>query len=394
MKRVCLNIGDIVVTREPAILETVLGSCVAVCLWDTRNRIGGLNHYLVPVGRGEPEKARLYGNYSIPSLIEQFLRLGAEPRHIQARIFGGGSILKSLEDIFTIGSENVRIARELLQQYGIPVARDFVGAECGIRISFATATGAVAVTCFDQESAHRYEDYLRPNEEDEPTVRSIHRGGFFANAELFETLRAVALPALIEQRRHSRRLRFWSIGCATGEAAYSTAISTNELLLGHAATSSQPFGGWDIRVLATDLSLKALNTATAGTYGIEQLPASLPADLTTRNFLKGSGAMQGHIRVKQHLLDSVKFRRLNLKAMPYPLRRQFDLVVYHDGLLPFSDLTRQQAFLQLHRHLAPDGFLLIGQTGITPDQRLFEQLETCLYRKFSNQPTKDRHHVS
>lgn len=386
MKRICLNIGDIVATREPAILETILGSCVAVCLWDARNRIGGLNHYLVPTGRAEPERSDLYGVTSVRRLIEQTIKLGADRQHLQARIFGGGSILKSLEDMFTIGRENVRVAREILAEYAIPVVNDFVGAECGIRIAFTTTTGSVSVTCFDQESGRRYQDYIRQvaANTEELAFNSIHAGGFFHERQLFDTLENELLPELTARRQKVRELRVWSAGCTTGEAAYSLAISINESIQSTAlrnGAATMPTGDWKTKLLATDTSVKSLSTAMKAIYGIEQLPQHLSEEARSRYFLKGNGAHAGHVRIKPQFANQISFRRFNLKTPHYPFKRQFDLIFCHDGLLAFNDMDRLLVWNRLHRQLLPAGYLLVGQSGLEPDQSLFERLASGIYRK-------------
>lgn len=385
MKRVSLNIGDITVSREPVIMETILGSCVAVCLWDTSHHIGGLNHYLVPTGRGASEHPNLYGVNSVRNLIEQTLRVGADIRSLQARIFGGGSIMKSLEDIFTIGAANVRIAREILAEYGIPVIQDFVGAECGIRISFKTNNGAVAVTCFDQESGRRYQDYFQQlaDSKRELAFNSTHAAGFFKESQLFQFLEDEAIPDLARRKRYLRELKIWCAGCTTGEAAYSLAISFWETLAAMfpLGKPDEPFGGWDTRILATDTSVKSLATATAATYGIEQLPERLPDRVKSRFFLKGSGAHAGHIRIKPCLRDTIRFRHLNLKAPDYPFKKQFDLIFCHDGLRALDDATKQDVLQRLHRQLVPAGYLMLGQAIQLPDSMPFEQLAPAVYRK-------------
>ncbi len=385
MKRISLNIGDIAVSREPVIMETILGSCVAVCLWDTSHHIGGLNHYLVPTGRGAAEQPNLYGINSVRSLIEQTLRVGADIRSLQARIFGGGSIMKSLEDIFTIGAANVQIAREILAEYGIPVIQDFVGAECGIRISFKTSNGAVAVTCFDQESGRRYQDYFQhlADSKRELAFNSTHAAGFFKEAQQFHYLEDEAIPDLARRKRYLKELRIWCAGCTTGEAAYSLAISFWETLaaMPPLGDPAEPFGGWDTRILATDTSVKALATATAATYGIEQLPERLPDSVKSRFFLKGSGVHAGHIRIKPCLRETIRFRQLNLKAPDYPFKKQFDLIFCHDGLRALDDTARQDVLQRLQRQLAPAGYLILGQRMQLPDSMPFEQVAPAIYRK-------------
>ncbi len=382
MKRLCLNIGDIAVSREPVVMETILGSCVAVCLWDARRRIGGLNHFLVPAGRGTPDRPNLYGITSIRRLIEQMLEMGADRHTLQARIFGGGTVLKALEDMFSIGVANVRTAREILAEQGIPVVSDFVGAECGIRISFQTDSGAVSVTCFDQESGRRYQDYhrLATDMEQGLAFRSVHAAVFFHDRQQFQYLQTVAVPELAAR---ASGLKIWSANCATGEEAYSIAIS---LCTGVQLWPDPPHQelapvSRAVKILATDSSLKALATAKAGIYGIEQLPTDMPDQWYGASFLKGRGAMEGHIRLKPYLQELVRFRRLNLRQTPFPFRRPFDIIFCRNAMRAFDDTTKQQTLTQLHQHLVPAGFLFLGSSDSVPDSRLFEETETGVYRR-------------
>lgn len=378
MKKICLNIGDIVVSQEPAILETILGSCVAVCLWDARRHIGGLNHFLVPEGRGTPDRPNLYGVTSVRRLIEQMLELGSDRRSLQARIFGGGTVLKALEDMFSIGVANVRIAREILEGHGIPVVNDFVGAECGIRISFQTDSGAVSVTCFDQESGRRYQDYYRQPAESEQRLafRSVHAVTFLQEIQQFHYLQTIVLPQLTSR---ASQLKIWSANCATGEEAYSLAICLN------AGTSiwhdAPPTTYRNAKILATDLSLKSLETANRAIYGIEQLPTELSDHWHAACFLKGRGASEGHIRVKPHLQEVVRFRRFDLRQKSYPFRRPFDVIFCRDAMRAFDDEAKRQTVLRLHQHLVPGGYLFLGNRDTVPDGTVFEQVAPFIYRR-------------
>lgn len=145
MKRIILNIGEIAVSKDAAVLETILGSCVAVCLWDHNRRIGGLNHYLLPAEQPGAEKSIKYGTTSIDTLIEEMVDIGAEVRNMRAQLFGGGSIITRGDDVLNIGAENVNTAREKLEEYGIPIVGAHVSDKNGIRVVFRTATGVVTV---------------------------------------------------------------------------------------------------------------------------------------------------------------------------------------------------------------------------------------------------------
>lgn len=146
MRRVILNIGEFAVSREPAILETILGSCVGICLWDMRLGIGGLNHYLLPAEQQNAPSSSVYGGTSIDLLVTAMLRAGAVIEDMQAQIYGGGSVIERLDEIFNIGMENIYLARQKMQDYGIPIVCEHIRAGHGIRVVFKTRTGEVTVT--------------------------------------------------------------------------------------------------------------------------------------------------------------------------------------------------------------------------------------------------------
>jgi len=83
--------GQVFVTRDPITISTILGSCAAICLWDTHRKAGGMNHYLLPEGGDEGPNRLRYGNVANPELLNRVLALGCEIRNLQAKIFGGSS---------------------------------------------------------------------------------------------------------------------------------------------------------------------------------------------------------------------------------------------------------------------------------------------------------------
>jgi chemotaxis protein CheD len=145
MRKITLNIGDIVVCREPAVLETVLGSCVSVCLWDESLKAGGMNHFLVPCVISGLKNSAYSGQESIERLIEGFTGTGANPLYIKAKVFGGGRVIKGMGESLDVGVENVKIAREMLKKYGIIIVKELVCPDYAIKVIFYTATGRVFV---------------------------------------------------------------------------------------------------------------------------------------------------------------------------------------------------------------------------------------------------------
>ena len=133
--------GDIVVSRSPIRMSTVLGSCVSVCLFDPGRRFGGMNHFLVPRGGSKP----IHGDWSTQELLDRMRRLGSAKTDLQAKIFGGGSPLQLTHDALAVGTENVAVAREVLDAHGIRLVSETVGLNRGLRLFYENWTGVVWV---------------------------------------------------------------------------------------------------------------------------------------------------------------------------------------------------------------------------------------------------------
>ena len=95
--------GGVFAHPEPHQVTTVLGSCVAVCLWDSDRRLGGINHYLLALWNGEGLPTPRYGNIAIHKLAEKVERAGAKRSRIKAKIFGGSSILQTQSGLLNVG---------------------------------------------------------------------------------------------------------------------------------------------------------------------------------------------------------------------------------------------------------------------------------------------------
>lgn len=112
-------------------LSTLLGSCVAVCMYDKAARIGGLNHFMLPNLQRTPNSevdALLAGDYCMEALLNGLLAKGARKARLEAKAFGGGSIIESLAQGMGIGKRNADFAREWLEREHIPLtASDFLG---------------------------------------------------------------------------------------------------------------------------------------------------------------------------------------------------------------------------------------------------------------------------
>jgi len=130
-------------SREPTVVTTVLGSCIAVCLWDRYQKTGGVNHYMLPLWNGEGLSSPKYGNIAITKLIEKMERSGSKRHNIIAKVFGGSTRMQSGQNHFQIGKRNYKIAEQLLKENNIPIISYSVGGERGRKIHFHTDTGEV-----------------------------------------------------------------------------------------------------------------------------------------------------------------------------------------------------------------------------------------------------------
>lgn len=141
--QVSLMQGDLHFCAEPKILVTVLGSCVAVCLWDKVRCIGGMNHFVLPIDLNGEGSAR-YGDVAIDELKAGLLRLGCRIGDLQAKVFGGAAVLPFAGGQ-TVGSNNVQLALERLRRDRIRIAAQRTGGMVGQQVRFHTRTGEAFV---------------------------------------------------------------------------------------------------------------------------------------------------------------------------------------------------------------------------------------------------------
>lgn len=140
-----IHVGQLYVTSEPTQIITVLGSCVAVCLYDPKSMVAGMNHYLLPQWSGDGLKSLKYGNVSIVKLIEEMQNCGAKKADIVAKVFGGANMHNQLNEKMMIGKKNAIIAEQILQEHNIPILAYDLGGNQGRRIAMNSAKGTISL---------------------------------------------------------------------------------------------------------------------------------------------------------------------------------------------------------------------------------------------------------
>lgn len=134
--------GELFVSTRPTVVTTVLGSCVAVCLFDPRRSHGGLNHYLLPHGESGTPRSRRFGTVAITELIDALVARGSQPSDLLAKVFGGGDVLDAFrQGDDSLGARNVEAAYSVLQQQRIPVVSQDVRGQRGRKLIFHTHDG-------------------------------------------------------------------------------------------------------------------------------------------------------------------------------------------------------------------------------------------------------------
>jgi len=132
--------GQYHAAADDIVIVTVLGSCVSACLWDPLRRIGGMNHFMLP---GAGDSGRM-GIYAMELLINRLLKLGADRSRLQAKVFGGASVLQGM-DALNVGTQNGTFALQFLAEEGIPVVSQDLYDVCPRKVYFFAASGKVLV---------------------------------------------------------------------------------------------------------------------------------------------------------------------------------------------------------------------------------------------------------
>ena len=156
VKRVTINIGGLRASSEPLVIDTVLGSCIAACLYDPVSGVGGMNHFMLPEGfdPDNPASTR-YGVHAMELLITEIMKLGGQRRRFQAKVFGGGHVLNIRESLDGVPQRNIEFVRRFLSVERIPVVTEDVGGYQARRVLFHSNTGKVMLKRLGNNEAER-----------------------------------------------------------------------------------------------------------------------------------------------------------------------------------------------------------------------------------------------
>jgi chemotaxis protein CheD len=140
--RVYLLPGTIHCTPEPALVTTVLGSCVAVCLHDQATGFSGMNHFMLPISEGDETSLR-YGDYAIECLVEAMCDICGRGARLEAKVFGGSEMFPTKFQGTSVGVRNISMAVDRLALHGVPIVAKATGGRGGLHLQLDTLTGSV-----------------------------------------------------------------------------------------------------------------------------------------------------------------------------------------------------------------------------------------------------------
>ncbi|WP_082524664.1 chemoreceptor glutamine deamidase CheD [Pseudorhodoferax sp. Leaf274] len=165
--------GEYFVSSDDIVMMTVLGSCISACLWDSRARIGGMNHFMLPDGGGEEGFGR-YGSYAMELLINELLKSGARRESLQAKIFGGAQVMANFTTM-NVGERNTKFVVDYLQTERIPLLSQDVLDIYPRKVCFFPSTGKAMV----KRLAHAHPEQIEIHEKNgnAATVAKSNAGG-------------------------------------------------------------------------------------------------------------------------------------------------------------------------------------------------------------------------
>jgi len=171
--------GEYFVASENLAIVTVLGSCIAACLWDTRMQVGGMNHFMLPDSESSDSSGR-YGSYAMELLINEMLKLGARRETMQAKIFGGGQVMHNFTTM-NVGERNTEFVKQYLHTERIPLVSEDVLDIYPRKVVYFPATGKAMV----KRLAHAHPDSMVAQEVQRGNAAAVARATAGGSVDLF-----------------------------------------------------------------------------------------------------------------------------------------------------------------------------------------------------------------
>ncbi|MFQ5687909.1 MAG: CheR family methyltransferase, partial [Candidatus Scalindua sp.] len=204
---------------------------------------------------------------------------------------------------------------------------------------------------------------------------STNKTDFFREKKHFDLLNSSLLPSLISSRTKAgiKKLRIWCAASSSGEEPYTLAMTVFNHL--------KPNNGWDVKILATDISTKILQRAINGIYR-EELLKDIPPATISAHFSRVFYENTNCYKAKDHLKNIITFRRFNLMTPAFPFKNPFDFIFCRNVMIYFDPETQNNLVSKFYDCLPKDGYLFIGHSEtLSRSDTSFKYIQPAVYRK-------------
>ena len=253
---------------------------------------------------------------------------------------------------------------------------DFVKSSYGIDLSQKRQliTGRLSPT-IRQLGYHNFSDFvshlIEKKDDDEITMilnkLTTNYTFFMREKEHLDLFQQRIIPDLVRRHQRDKILSIWSAGCSSGEEPYNITMYLFDYLGAHAKD-------WDTRILATDISDRALSTAKKGVY---ELPDTIPPEWKKKYFTPNPN---GSYSVTKNVRDNVIFQHFNLME-PIHFRRKFDVIFCRNVMIYFDQPTKDALVRRFYDATVPNGYLLISYSENLSQNTPYRRLATATFQK-------------
>ncbi|WP_322198924.1 CheR family methyltransferase [Acutalibacter intestini] len=190
---------------------------------------------------------------------------------------------------------------------------------------------------------------------------------FMREVESFDYFTRVILPEIVRKHERDKCLSIWSAACSSGEEPYNISMYIMDYLGGKASA-------WDTRLLASDISVDALQKAKRGVY---ELPDTIPPHWKKNYFKPATGKMY---QVAPKIKDNVIFKQFNLMD-PIQFKRKFDVIFCRNVMIYFDQPTKSALARRMFDATVPGGYLIISKAENLPPDTPYARVATSIFQK-------------
>ncbi len=198
---------------------------------------------------------------------------------------------------------------------------------------------------------------------------------FFREPHHFDYMRSTVLADIMARNARTKKLRIWCAASSTGEEPYSIAMTVLE--------TAPELATWDVKILATDIDTKVLETASAGIYDHQQKKLDkLGGNRLEKWFTRGKANAKGKFKIKDELKNILSFKQLNLLQPNWPMKGMFDIIFCRNVFIYFDKATQAKIMRRFSEHQTNDSILFVGHSeNVSNMTNAYELMKKTIYRK-------------